>query len=80
MTPLSVRRLGGTSEVVTHDGELFARVEAGDLGALGELFDRHHVSVRSFLARVSSSGNGDIDDLVQETCLTASRATPSLRG
>ena len=29
------------------DGELFAEVARGNLGALGALFDRHHEAVRS---------------------------------
>lgn len=58
------------------DTELFARVADGELGSLGEIFDRHHAQVRAFLARMMP-GSPDIDDLVQETFLTASRAAPS---
>ena len=58
------------------DTQLFARVGDGELGALGELFDRHHANVRAFIARMVP-GSADIDDLVQETFLTASRAATS---
>lgn len=58
------------------DGELFARVARGDLGPLGELFDRHHASVRSFVRRAAGA-NDDVDDLVQETFVTAARAAAS---
>jgi RNA polymerase sigma-70 factor (ECF subfamily) len=54
------------------DAALFEEMAEGDLGALGALFDRHHASVRSFLSRVLC-GSADVDDLVQETFLTASR-------
>jgi RNA polymerase sigma-70 factor (ECF subfamily) len=60
------------------DGALFERVAGGDLGALGVLFYRHHASVRAFLARAAMAA--DVDDLVQETFLTASRAAPGYDG
>jgi RNA polymerase sigma-70 factor (ECF subfamily) len=58
------------------DEELFAGIARGDLGPLGELFDRHHESVRAFALRLLRSPS-DADDLVQETFLTASRAAGS---
>ena len=50
----------------------------GDLGALGLLFDRHHARVRAFLLRAAPSA--DVDDLVQETFLAASRAADGYDG
>lgn len=55
------------------DDALFAQMATGDLAPLGELFDRHHESVRHFLLRLLVDA-GEVDDLVQETFLTASRA------
>ncbi|MFO0756863.1 MAG: sigma-70 family RNA polymerase sigma factor [Byssovorax sp.] len=61
------------------DAALFAAIAAGDLGPLGMLFDRHHESVRQFLLRASPN-QADVDDLVQETFLTAARAAASFDG
>jgi RNA polymerase sigma-70 factor (ECF subfamily) len=58
------------------DSELFEGIARGDLGPLGELFDRHHASVRAFAERVLAN-RADAADLVQETFLTASRAGAS---
>lgn len=63
-------------DVPPSDAELFAGIARGDLGPLGELFDRHHRSVRAFAERVLVN-RSDVDDLVQETFLTASRAAAS---
>lgn len=60
------------------DPDLMRALAAGDLGALGVLFDRYHEDVRQFLRRVA--GDADADDLVQETFLTASRAAASYDG
>lgn len=61
------------------DAELFREIAAGDLGPLGTLFDRYHGEVRSFLVR-SAPRASDVDDLVQETFLTAARAAGSYDG
>lgn len=61
------------------DAALFAAIAAGDLGPLGVLFDRHHEAVRQLLLRTSPS-SADVDDLVQETFLTAARAAASFDG
>jgi RNA polymerase sigma factor (sigma-70 family) len=66
----------GLQLVHATDSELFAGLATGDLGPLGELFDRHHASVRAFAERVLANP-ADADDLVQETFLTASRAAAS---
>lgn len=58
------------------DSELFHGIALGDLGPLGELFDRHHASVRAFAERLLAN-SADAADLVQETFLTASRAAAS---
>jgi RNA polymerase sigma-70 factor (ECF subfamily) len=45
------------------DAELVARIRAGDLDALGVLFERYQHDVRRFLMRLGVSS--DLDDLVQ---------------
>lgn len=60
------------------DPELMRSLGAGDLGALGLLFDRYHEDVRQFMRR--AVGDADADDLVQETFLTAARAAGSYDG
>ncbi|HEX8108235.1 MAG TPA: sigma-70 family RNA polymerase sigma factor, partial [Kofleriaceae bacterium] len=62
------------------DGELVERMAAGDRDALGELFDRHHRALYSFLARASDASEAEIDDLVQTAFLEAFRAAPRFRG
>ncbi|WP_438024186.1 RNA polymerase sigma factor [Sorangium sp. So ce233] len=61
------------------DAALLAAVAQGDLGPLGVLFDRHHEHVRQFLLRAAPN-DADVDDLVQETFLTAARAAASFDG
>src|SRR5690349_6772097 len=68
-----------TPALAPSDAELFAAIASGDLAPLGVLFDRYHEDVRQFLLR-SASSSGDVDDLVQETFLTASRAAVSYDG
>jgi RNA polymerase sigma-70 factor (ECF subfamily) len=52
------------------DAELMKQLAAGDIGALGELYDRHHRAVRRFVARATSDAE-DVDDLVHGAFLTA---------
>ena len=54
----------------TSDAELMARLATSDVGALGELYDRHQHGVRRFLTRATADAN-DVDDLVHTTFLTA---------
>jgi RNA polymerase sigma factor (sigma-70 family) len=61
------------------DPELFAAIVDGELWPLGILFDRYHEPVRQFLLRATARG-ADVDDLVQETFLTASRAADAYDG
>jgi len=69
--------LGGDA---TREGEtLVARLRAGDLGALGEAYDAHHVHVRAFAARLLGDSSA-AEDLVQETFLTLPRVVARFRG
>jgi RNA polymerase sigma-70 factor (ECF subfamily) len=54
------------------DGPLFVRLAAGDLGALGEIYDRHRAAVRAFVLRATGDRD-DADDVLQNTFLTAAR-------
>jgi RNA polymerase sigma-70 factor, ECF subfamily len=58
---------------------LVARLRAGDLGALGEAYDAHHVHVRAFAARLLGDPSA-AEDLVQETFLTLPRVVARFRG
>jgi RNA polymerase sigma-70 factor (ECF subfamily) len=61
------------------DAELMAALAGGDLGPLGELYDRYHEAVRQF-ARRACAHPEDVDDVVHDTFLTASRAAASYDG
>ena len=61
------------------DAPLMAATAAGDLGALGRLYDRHHADLRHFAERASPGGR-DADDLVHEVFLTLPRAAKSFDG
>ena len=58
------------------DVDLVAAMVRGDSGALGTLFDRHHQNVYRFLARLSGTDSGDLDDLVQNTFVRLVDAAP----
>ena len=58
------------------DVDLVAAMVRGDGRALGTLFDRHHQSVYRFLARLSGTDSGDLDDLVQNTFVRLVDAAP----
>jgi RNA polymerase sigma-70 factor (ECF subfamily) len=51
----------------------------GEIGALGDLYDRYHEPVRRFLARATSDA-GDVDDLVQATFLAAAKSAERYDG
>jgi RNA polymerase sigma-70 factor (ECF subfamily) len=54
--------------MTVNDEALMRAVRAGDLGKLGDLFDRHHVALFDFLNRMT--GRRDVaEDLVQEVFL-----------
>jgi RNA polymerase sigma-70 factor (ECF subfamily) len=61
------------------DPELMRAVAAGDLGALGVLYDRYHETTREFLSRAAPNP-ADAEDLVQETFLTLLQAAASYDG
>jgi RNA polymerase sigma-70 factor (ECF subfamily) len=61
------------------DADLMRALAAGDLGALGVLYDRHRARVRQFLRR-AMPGSSEVDDLVHETFLALQPAAPSYDG
>jgi RNA polymerase sigma-70 factor (ECF subfamily) len=70
----------GVAIAVPTDSELDAdamrRLARGEIGALGEIYDRHHVAVRRFIARATGSVH-DADDLVHTTFLTLTKVAAS---
>jgi len=54
------------------DSDLLARIAAGELAALGTLYDRHRDAVRGFLARATYR-HADADDLAHDVFLTAAK-------
>ena len=79
MPPLAVAfPLVGTGAPGAED-DFVARLRAGDLAALGEAYDAHHVHVRAFAARLVGDAAA-AEDLVQETFLTLPRAVARFRG
>lgn len=63
----------------TPDPVLLARLAAGEVGALGELYDRHQAALRRFLARATGDA-ADVDDLVHGAFLTAAKSAPRYDG
>jgi len=61
------------------DAELMSKLANGDIGVLGEIYDRHHEAVRRFLGR-ATGGADDAADLVQNTFLAASGAASRFDG
>jgi RNA polymerase sigma-70 factor (ECF subfamily) len=54
------------------DADAMRRLCQGEIGALGEIYDRHHQSVRRFVVRATGSMD-DADDLVHTTFLTVAK-------
>ena len=61
------------------DPELLARLATGQLGALGELYDRYQTPVRTFIARATRDAH-DVDDLVHATFLAAAQSAERYDG
>lgn len=61
------------------DPDVLRRLAAGDIGALGELYDRHHEGIRRFVARATCDAE-DVDDLVHATFLEAARSAERYDG
>ncbi len=72
-----VARLGEATR--TSDPELMRRLAGGEIGALGELYDRYHGPIWRFLARATSNAE-DVDDLMHETFLAAAKSASRYDG
>ncbi len=53
------------------DADALRRVAGGDVGALGEVYDRHARALLAFVAR--ATGSQDAEDVVQSTFVRAAR-------
>jgi RNA polymerase sigma-70 factor (ECF subfamily) len=63
----------------TSDADLMRRLAGGEIGALGELYDRYREPVRHFIARATSNAH-DVDDLVHATFLAAAASASRFDG
>jgi len=63
----------------TSDAELMQQLAAGQLGALGELYDRYQAGLRSFLGRATRDSH-DVDDLLHATFLAAAKSAERYDG
>jgi len=61
------------------DPELMRELATGQLGALGELYDRYQAPLRSFLTRATRDAH-DVDDLVHATFLSAAKCAERYDG
>jgi RNA polymerase sigma-70 factor (ECF subfamily) len=61
------------------DPEILRQVAAGEIGALGELYNRYHAIIRRFVARATSDAD-DVDDLVHATFLAAAKSASRYDG
>jgi RNA polymerase sigma factor (sigma-70 family) len=57
----------------TPDPDTLRRLAGGEIGALGELYDRYQEPVRRFVARATCDAE-DVDDLVHSTFLAAAKS------
>jgi RNA polymerase sigma-70 factor, ECF subfamily len=55
------------------DPDILRQLAGGEIGALGELYDRYQEPIRRFVAR-STCDAEDVDDLVQATFLAAAKS------
>jgi RNA polymerase sigma-70 factor (ECF subfamily) len=61
------------------DADIMRRLATGEIGALGELYERHQAPVRRFVARATADAE-DVDDLVHATFLTAAKNAATYDG
>jgi RNA polymerase sigma-70 factor (ECF subfamily) len=61
------------------DAELMHQLARGEMGALGQLYDRHHAGVRRFVVRATADAE-DVDDIVHATFLEAAKSAARYDG
>lgn len=76
---IPIRRQEQPSDTVS-DSDLLAACAHRDQGALAQLYDRHHLQVWRFVARLLGSGCPEVDDLVQCTFVEVWRSAPRFQG
>jgi RNA polymerase sigma-70 factor (ECF subfamily) len=57
----------------TPDADILRQLADGEIGALGELYDRYREPIRSFVARATCDAE-DVDDLVHSIFLAAAKS------
>ncbi len=63
------------------EGELLARCRRGDSAAWDELFDRHYAATGRFVTQLASDvSREDVEEICQETFLTAIRSLSGFKG
>jgi RNA polymerase sigma-70 factor (ECF subfamily) len=73
MNPRRMTLAARVEAAQTSDADLLRMLAGGEIGALGELYDRYCEPVRHFIAR-ATSGAHDVDDLVHATFLAAAKS------
>jgi RNA polymerase sigma-70 factor (ECF subfamily) len=61
------------------DAVLLERLSLGEIGALGELYDRHQAALRRFVVRMTNDAE-DVDDLVHAAFLAAGQSASRYDG
>jgi RNA polymerase sigma factor (sigma-70 family) len=79
MKARSNRQSAEGSAAATSDAVLMGELAAGQLGALGELYDRYQAPLRSFIARATGDAH-DVDDLLHATFLAAAKCAQRYDG
>lgn len=79
MKTASSARAERTERAPRSDAELMQALAGGEVGPLGELYDRYQDDVRQFVRRACSSP-GDVDDVVHDAFLALPRAAASYDG
>ncbi len=75
---MSLRGVKPAAEHAT-DPELLLQLAKGQLGALGELYDRYQAPLRSFIGRATRDAH-DVDDLLHATFLAATKSAERYDG
>ena len=56
------------------DEALLAAIGRGNSAALGEFYDRYHLSVHRFISRLAGADKDDVDDLLQNTFIEVAKS------
>jgi RNA polymerase sigma-70 factor (ECF subfamily) len=79
VNPSRVRSRPVTREAEASDPDIMSRLASGEIGALGELYDRYHAPIRRFVDRATAEAE-DVDDLVHATFLAATKSAARYDG